>query len=259
MSVAALALAASACAIGTTSDDESATDASDTSEAPASTAAAVDTTASSVPEQLASADDSTTAPETETETENVTVPAGDPAADVAGCNLLDGETAEIELTNSLGESASYWLTVGFYDGSTRVGDTSVYINYVRPGEHVVEQTWVFDDDTAGASTCEVIDTDRTVDEIDAELLAAVSACEITGEDFVGDVEAALSVTNPVSELSDFSVTVAIVGADGVRQGTGNGYVEAVGAQETAPTDVFTTVDYTGDQQCHVVAVDSYDS
>ena len=256
LATAAAALALSACAPGLGGgDEETATDAGDTS-AVSVTGAPTDSSTSSTPSQLASADDGATDATMITDT----VPAGDAAADVTGCTRIDEDTIEVELQNSLTESATYWLTVGFYDdANTRLGDTSVFINYVRPGERVIEQSYVFEEDAAGATNCQVLDTDRTADSHDQELLAAASACTITGEDFAGDVEGTVSVTNGGTDLSDFSITLAIVGADGVRYGTGNGYVEAVAAGETAPTDFFTTVPYADGQRCDVVSVERYDA
>jgi hypothetical protein len=241
----ALVLTLSSCA-SDLGDDGEAADTTDT------TAAAGDTTTSeSVPEQLASADD--TAP-----TDDGAF--GDEAADIVGCTRIDDEYIEIELQNSLPVSATYWLTVGLYDdANTRLGDTSVFVNYVRAGERAIEQSYVFEDDGPGFSTCEVIDTDRFADEIDSDLLASVSACEVTGEDFAGDIEGSISVTNNGAAMSDFNVTVAFVDGDGVRRGTGSSSVEAVAPGETAPSEVYSTVPYSAGMLCDVVAVDSFES
>ncbi|MCP4224356.1 MAG: hypothetical protein GY773_13520, partial [Actinomycetia bacterium] len=71
---------------------------------------------------------------------------------------------------------------------------------------------------------------------------------------VDDVMAEISATNSANTNSDYSVDVAILDADGVRRGTGYAYIETVRPGETAPSEIFTTVDYSDDAVCDVVAV-----
>lgn len=177
----------------------------------------------------------------------------DAAGDVVGCTRVDEETIELEVVNHSSETSSYWLTVGYFDDAgRRLADGSEFIDNLRPGERAIESTYVFE--TEG-TVCEVIDVDRFASESDAEEMAEISACEITGTDVFGDVEASVSATNSTSESSDYSIEVAFVDDEGVRRGTGSAFVEVVRPGETAPTDLFTTVDHSPGYRCEVVGVD----
>jgi hypothetical protein len=173
--------------------------------------------------------------------------------ETVGCARLDPETIELDLVNSSGETSTYSLTIAFIDASAqRIGDTFAYVNALRPGERTIESVYVFEDGTEAAQ-CEVIDVDRSATILDAAAMADISACEITGADFIGDVAATVSATNSSDTDADYDVEVAVVDGSGIRHGTGWGYIEHVRPGETAPSDVFTTVDHQDGYVCEVVA------
>jgi hypothetical protein len=176
----------------------------------------------------------------------------DAPEDALSCIKVDDETIEVELVNNSSYTANYYLTIAFYDdGGARLSDTSGYITALRPNERTIEDVYIFEEP---GTSCEVIETERiAVDQSDAAL-NDVSGCTVTGPDFVDDVAAEVSATNSSSVNSDYSVDVAIIGPDGIRRGTGFTYIEAVRPGETAPSEVFTTVDYGPDLTCEVVAV-----
>ncbi|MCP4224303.1 MAG: hypothetical protein GY773_13240 [Actinomycetia bacterium] len=195
--------------------------------------------------------DDTTAT-TEDTTDLVTDSDGSGTGDVVSCSKVDDETVVVEVVNSSSELSNYFLTIAFFDDSgSRLSDTSGYITALRPGERSIEESYIFDEPGA---TCEVIDVERVTVQQDAEALSDVSTCEVTGADFVDDVMAEISATNSANTNSDYSVDVAILDADGVRRGTGYAYIETVRPGETAPSEIFTTVDYSDDAVCDVVAV-----
>ncbi|MDH4074642.1 MAG: hypothetical protein OEW29_01810 [Acidimicrobiia bacterium] len=176
----------------------------------------------------------------------------DGLADVASCTRVDDEKMEIDLTNHSSKVVDYFLTVVLEDTpGQRVADTSAFIEAVRPNEHVVEETYIFEDK---GSTCQVIQAQRTETTNDASLVGDVSACTVGEPDILGDVSATLTVTNSASANSDYSVTVSFLDDKGVRRGTGYASIEAVRPGEKAPGDVFTTVPAEGVHTCDVVAV-----
>ncbi len=144
----------------------------------------------------------------------------------------------------------------FDDAGARVADESAFIDNVLPGDHVIEEAYMFEE---VGSTCEVIDIDRTDVLGDPALFAEVSAC-VTGEpDFADDITGSISVTNGATVSMDYSVTVGFYDGSGIRRGTGSAFIETVRPGESAPSDVFTTVDYAADLTCEVVGVDRYES
>jgi len=176
----------------------------------------------------------------------------DGLADVASCTRVDEDRVEIDLTNRSSKVVDYFLTVVLEDTpGQRVADTSAFIEAVRPNEHVVEQTYIFE---AKGSTCEVVEAQRSETTSDASLVGDVSACTVGEPGILGDVSATLTVTNSASSNSDYSITVSLVDAEGIRRGTGFAAIESVRPGENAPGDVFTTVAADGVYTCEVVAV-----
>ncbi len=176
----------------------------------------------------------------------------DGLADVASCTRVDEDKVEIDLTNRSSKVVDYFLTVVLEDTpGQRVADSTAFIEAVRPNEHVVEKTYIFEEK---GSTCQVIQAQRTETTTDASLAGDVSACTVGEPDILGDVSASLSVTNSASANSDYTVTVSFVDDKGIRRGTGYTSVEAVRPGENAPGDVFTTVADEGTYTCEVVSV-----
>ena len=210
-------------------------DGSSTSSAPASTD---DATATSEPRSLAGV--------------TTSAPQGAGSGDAVGCTLVNSETIVLEVVNSAATVQSYFLTVAFFDGEQRLGDTIAFVNNLRPGERTIESSFIFDQE---GSRCEVIEADTFPAESDPAHLADVSPCTITGVDFANDVTAELTATNSSSTTSDYSIQVAFVDPDGIRRGTGFSNVESVRPGETAPADVFSFVEDRPDLVCQVVGVD----
>lgn len=176
----------------------------------------------------------------------------DGLADVASCTRVDDEKVEIDLTNRSSKVVDYFLTVVLEDTpGQRVADGTAFIEAVRPNEHVVEKTYIFEDK---GSTCQVVQAQRTETTTDASLAGDVSACKVGEPDILGDISASLSVTNSDSANSDYTVTVSFLDDKGIRRGTGYASIEAVRPGENAPGDVFTTVTDEGNYTCDVVAV-----
>jgi hypothetical protein len=177
---------------------------------------------------------------------------GEGDSDIKGCIRVDDDTIEVDLTNSSKKTTSYFLTVAYLDGSgQRLADSLEFVNFLRPGQHAVEQLYVFE--TQG-TRCEVIDVERVDDESDQSHLAEVSACEVKGPDTIGGLVATVSATNSTSEKSDYDVTVAILDGAGIRRSTGFTYIETVRPGETAPVEVFASVDHQPGYTCEVVGV-----
>lgn len=176
----------------------------------------------------------------------------DGLSDVASCTRVDDEKVEIDLTNHSSKVVDYFLTVVLEDTpGQRVADTSAFIEAVRPNEHVVEKTYIFEEK---GSTCQVIQAQRNATTTDPSLAGDVSACTVGAPDILGDVSATITVTNSASAISDYTVTVSFLDDKGVRRGTGYAAIEAVRPGEKAPGDVFTTVPAEGTYKCDVVAV-----
>ncbi len=183
--------------------------------------------------------------------------APDEAADFVGCTRLADDLFDyfaLEVVNQSSKTSTYWLDVVFYDSSgARVADSSLnLISHVRPNERAIETSIASFD--AEWETCDMLDLDRFAAESDPSEMAEVT-CEITGEDFVGDVEATATATNSSSEDSDYDITVAFVNSDQVRIGTSSAYITRVRPGETAPSDIFTTSEYADDLVCEVVGVE----
>ncbi len=178
---------------------------------------------------------------------------GEEIDDVVSCDRKDAETIVLELVNNSPKTSSYILTIGFFDeAGTRLADESTFVNYLRPGERMIEEQFMFEEQ---GTSCEVLDAERFAAESIESELAEVSACEIgDSPDVLGSIQASVSATNATPETSDYSIDVAFVDADGVRRGIGSAYVESVRSGETAPTDIFTVLDYAEGYSCEVVAV-----
>ena len=170
------------------------------------------------------------------ETEAPVEPPAGEDADVGPCTLLSEDAVIFEVTNNSSKQSSYFIDVNFLDDAgQRVGDETTILNYLRPGETAVEEHFVFD--TAGGTSCEIAEVDRFAAESNDDV--AEVTCEITGVDFVDDLETKLVATNGSSKLSDYLISVTVT-RDGVRVGSGFGSVENVKPGESAPGDGFST-------------------
>ncbi|MDH3302737.1 MAG: DUF2510 domain-containing protein [Acidimicrobiia bacterium] len=173
--------------------------------------------------------------------------------DVVSCQRTDPQTIVLEVVNNTPKTSSYILTVGYFDDSgARLADETTFLNYLRPGERAIEEHFTFEEQ---GTTCEVLDAERFAAESIEGELAEVSACEVGGApDVLGSIQASVSATNGTPETSDYAIDVAFVDADGVRRGSGAAFVESVRPGETAPSDIFTTLDHAEGYSCDVVAV-----
>lgn len=177
--------------------------------------------------------------------------------DITGCKQIGDEKIEIELSNKSAALSDYSLTIALLDDAgKRLGDTTGYIDNLRPGEHAIEQVYLFDNK---GTKCEVIDADRYDTASNPALLADVSACTVGQPDSLGDVTATLSATNSAAAKSDYTITVALIDPSGVRRGTGTSYIQAIRSKETAPGDIYTSVIGGKNFRCEVVGVERTDS
>lgn len=178
---------------------------------------------------------------------------GEEIDDVVFCQRPDPQTIVLEVVNNSSKTSSYILTIGFFDDTgTRLADEPMFLNYLRPGERAIEEQFTFEEQ---GTVCEVLDAERFAAESIEGELAEVSACDVAGApDALGSIQASVSATNGTPENSDYAIDVAFVDADGVRRGTGAAFVESVRPGETAPSDIFTTLDYDDGYTCDVVAV-----
>ena len=164
--------------------------------------------------------------------------AADEVDDVGPCRWIDDETVELDITNNSSEQSSYVIDINFLDAAgDRVGDEPFFVNYVRPGERAVEESFIFD--SAGGVDCEIAEVERfaapsphDVDEV---------TCETNGLDFADDIATTFRASNGSSETSDYFVTAALV-RDGIRVGTAFASIENVRPDESAPGDGFSVVD-----------------
>ena len=191
---------------------------------------------------------------TPAEPDDTRAPTGTDADDFVRCTIVDEETLELEVVNNSSETSSYFITIIFRDGAgTRLGDELQTVNDLRPGERTIESAFSFD---LAGTQCEAGDVDRFSTQSERDEVDDAGACEITGRDVFDDLAAAVSVTNNSSETSDYLLTVAFVRDDGVRVGTGSASINAVASGETAPSDVFTTVEAEA-ELCEIVAVQRF--
>ena len=181
-----------------------------------------------------------------------TAPGAGEVGGGSGCEIIDDTTILVELVNDGPTTQSYFLTVGFFEGGARLGDTVAIVGNLRPGERTIEETFYFDQ---SGTECEILEVDGFDVTYDDAALADVSPCQITGVDTFGDIEGELTVTNSGSTTADYSVQLAFVDPAGIRRGSGFANVEAVRAGETAPTDVFTLASPSDGLICEVVGVD----
>jgi hypothetical protein len=164
--------------------------------------------------------------------------SADEIDDVGPCTLVDSETVLLDVTNNSGKQSSYLIDVNFLDAAgQRVGDEPFFLNYLRPGERALEESFAFD--TAGGTSCEIAEVERFSAESPDDINEV--ACEVTGEDFIGDIATRLVATNGSSKLSDYLITATLV-RDGVRIGDVSALVENIRPGESAPTDGFSVVD-----------------
>lgn len=180
-------------------------------------------------------------------------PAGesDEIDDVGPCQFVDAESIVLDISNDSSEQSSYLIDVNFLDdGGQRLGDETFFVNFLRAGERTTEPQFVLD--SSGGVACEVAEVDRFASVSDGNV--GEVTCEITGLDFLDDIETAFTASNGSSELSDYFVTAALV-RDGVRVGTSFGSIENVKPGESAPGDGFSTTDGPVDGvSCEIVNV-----
>jgi hypothetical protein len=158
--------------------------------------------------------------------------------DVGPCTVVDGETIRLDVTNNSSEQSSYLIDVNFLDDAgQRTADETFFVNFVRPGEHAVEDTFAFE--AEGAAGCEIAEVDRLSAQSPDDV--AEVACQVTGVDALGDIATSLTATNGSSELSDYSITASLV-REGVRIGTVTALIENVPAGESAPGEGPSIVD-----------------
>ena len=179
-------------------------------------------------------------------------PTGE-AADVTSCVIIDADTIQLEATNNSNETSNYWITVGYFDeDGNRVADGDATISALRPGEKTIETTFRFEE---GGATCEILDVERTSSAAASDELDDAVSCEIGGPDFADHAEAIVTVTNDSSKASNYSIVAAFVDADGTRRGTGSAFIETVRPDETAPGDIFGTVDFNDGLKCEIVHIE----
>ena len=158
--------------------------------------------------------------------------------DIAPCQWVDAETIVLDVTNNSSKQSTYVIDVNFLDADgNRVGDEPFFVNYVRPGERAVEESFVFD--SAGGVDCEIAEVERFAAE-SADDVGEVT-CETAGVDFADDIATTFVATNGSSELSDYFATGALI-RDGIRIGTAFASIDNVRPGESAPGDGFSLVD-----------------
>ena len=164
--------------------------------------------------------------------------AGSEAEDVGPCEIVDENTVKVDVTNNSSKQSSYFIDVNYLnDAGERIADDTFFVNYVRPGERAVENSFAVVE--AGAASCQVAEVERFAAESADDIGEAT--CEVTGLDFIDDIETELVVSNGSSGLSDYFIDFALV-RDGVRVGTGFASIENVQPGQSAPGDGFTSTD-----------------
>jgi hypothetical protein len=178
--------------------------------------------------------------------------AADEIDDVGACTLADGDTVSLDVTNNSSEQSSYVIDVNYLDAAgQRVADETFFLNFLRPGEHAVEDSAAFN--AAEASTCEIAEVDRFAAPSPDDV--AEITCEVTGVDAIGDISTSLTATNNSSELSDYLISGSLV-RDGVRIGTVTAGIENVQPGTSAPGEGFSVVAGPADGvSCEIVAVE----
>lgn len=190
---------------------------------------------------------------TEQETTTTTAVELAESDDFISCTPIDGESYTLEMVNQSPKTSSYLMTVVLLDDAgARVDDVPEFVNNLRPGERLIEDRIVFSD--SGYATCELLELERFASESDAGEMAEV-VCEVTGSDVFGDVDGVVTATNGTPKDSDYSISMAIVDADGIRRGETVAFIERVRPGETAPQDLFTGVDHAAGYGCEVVGVE----
>ncbi|MFV0258798.1 MAG: hypothetical protein ACK5PP_10165 [Acidimicrobiales bacterium] len=198
----------------------------------------------------------TTAPGQVTTTPTTTPVSGGTGDLTVSCTRdVEAETITLDFTNTSDQTMDYRMTIVYRDDAgARVGDDTEYVAGVKPGQVVSELGHTFEEP---GTTCEV--ADASADITDPERIANLGdvTCTVVGEDFVGDVDAEIQITNSGSATSDFSVDIAILDANGVRLGTGFGGASAVAPGETAPSTTLTVVPYDPSYTCEPIGISSY--
>lgn len=220
---------------------------------------------------VAAADDTTTtviteppvqetAPADGDTTETTAPPAatGELAPASISCErLADSDYVLLDFTNNTGVTSNFSFTVGFFDDAgTRLADESAYFSNVRAGERVIEESYMIED---SGSNCEVLDVDQNDPWYGQEALSDISECTTGEPDFADDVTGTITATNSSTTNADYFIELAIVDGEGIRRGTASAFIETVRPGESAPTDIFTVVDYADDRRCEVIAVNRTES
>jgi hypothetical protein len=224
--------------------------------------AAADPAAADPDEEPGTAPTASEAPENTVTTalDTVPVPAdvavGEGAADVESCVVKDADTIVLDVTNNSSEQSSYFIDINFLDASgTRLSDETAFIDNLRPGEHAIEEQFVFE--SSGATACEVAEVDRYASDTSNDVSEVT--CAVTGVDFADDITTTLTATNGSSKLSDYFIDAALI-RDGIRFGTATGVIENVKPGESAPGEGYSFVDGPVDGvTCETVSVIRIDS
>ena len=109
----------------------------------------------------------------------------------------------------------------------RVGDETVFVNNLRPGERSMEESFIFD--TAGGVTCVIARVMRLPSRPLDEPIRV--ECSVADELASGSVSVALTVQNSAAVMADFAIEAALV-RDGVRIGTARASIPDVGPGES---------------------------
>ncbi|MFV0526539.1 MAG: hypothetical protein ACK5RL_18800 [Acidimicrobiales bacterium] len=167
----------------------------------------------------------------------------------------EAETYTLDFTNTTDQTMDYRMTIVYRDDAgARVGDETDYLNGVKPGQVVSEHNTTFEEP---GTTCEVADAEGSVSDPARIANLGDVTCTIVGEDFVGDVNAEIQITNSGASAKDFSVDIAILDANGVRLGTGFGGASAVAPGETAPSTTLSSVPYDPTYTCEPIGISSF--
>ena len=152
----------------------------------------------------------------------------DGSGDISSCVLVDSGSMQLDVTNTSSERSSYMVEVDVLDpNGTRIGDETVFINHLRPGERSIEDSPIFD--TTGGQTCVIARVVRLQSPPSDDLTGV--DCLLVEEDPAGTVSVRLTVSNRAPMMASFTVAVALV-RDGVRVGTTIASIQDVGPDES---------------------------
>ena len=242
------AIAASACS-GTTAEPDTAIESTPApvAEAPADVEPqASDLEASELEASELEASEPTAPPVTEAPSVDDVI--GDPV-------FSSGEYSDyvtLAVTNNSSKQSAFTIDVNLLDASgQRVGDDTIYISGLRPGETSIEEYTIFSD-AEGIESAEIAKVDRRADESPDDISEVT--VEVTGVDFVGDIEVKFVATNSSSKTSDYYVEAALINADGIRIGTASGLINNVPPGGSAPDEGYTLINWVDDVTAEVFAV-----